>query len=196
MFDTEILPNIEGERVRLRWLTTNDVNSLFSIFSDPKVMRYWSSLPLADVAAAEKLLAEIHSYFEKRNLFQWGVARQTDNRIIGTCTLFHLDPDNRRAEIGYALGSENWGKGYMGDALKLLLNFCFDNLNLHRLEADVDPQNTASIKVLERLGFQREGYLRERWLVGGNVQDSLFYGLLKNEWQQHNYEGQTKQVRN
>ncbi len=196
MFDAEILPNIEGERVQLRWLTTNDVNSLFSIFSDPKVMRYWSSLPLADVAAAEKLLAEIHSYFEKRNLFQWGVARQTDNRIIGTCTLFHLDPDNRRAEIGYALGSENWGKGYMGDALKLLLNFCFDNLNLHRLEADVDPQNTASIKVLERLGFQREGYLRERWLVGGNVQDSLFYGLLKNEWQQHNYEGQTKQVRN
>ena len=192
MFDTEILPNIEGERVRLRWLTTNDVNSLFSIFSDPKVMRYWSSLPLADVAAAEKLLAEIHSYFEKRNLFQWGVARQTDNRIIGTCTLFHLDPDNRRAEIGYALGSENWGKGYMGDALKLLLNFCFDNLNLHRLEADVDPQNTASIKVLERLGFQREGYLRERWLVGGNVQDSLFYGLLKNEWQQHSYEGADK----
>ena len=196
MFDAEILPNIEGERVQLRWLTTNDVNSLFSIFSDPKVMCYWSSLPLADVAAAEKLLADIHSYFEKRNLFQWGVARQTDNQIIGTCTLFHLDLDNRRAEIGYALGSEHWGKGYMGDALTLLLDFCFDDLNLHRLEADVDPQNAASIKLLERLGFQREGYLRERWLVGGNVQDSLFYGLLKNEWQQHNYEGQTKQVRN
>ncbi len=183
MFDTKILPTINGEQVRLRWLTVSDVHSLYSIFSDPKVMRYWSSLPLENITAAEKLLEEIHNYFEKRVLFQWGVARQADDCVIGTCTLFHIDTDNRRAEIGYALGSEFWGNGYMREALTLLINFCFSNLNLHRLEADVDPQNTSSIKVLERLGFRKEGYLRERWLVGGGAQDSLFYGLLKKEWQ-------------
>ncbi len=183
MFDAKILPTINGDRVRLRWLTNNDVPSLFAIFSDPEVMRYWSSLPLADVAAAAELLEKIHDNFAKRLFFQWGVARCADDKVIGTCTLFQVDLDNRRAEIGYALASDYWGQGYMREALTLLLDFCFGTLNFHRLEADVDPQNLASIKTLERLGFKKEGYLRERWLVGGGVQDALFYGLLKSEWQ-------------
>jgi len=188
MFNAEILPTIKGDRVCLRWLTLNDVGSLFSIFSDPEVMRYWSSLPLDNLDAAENLLAGIHNNFEKRVLFQWGVARCEDDRIIGTCTLYHVDTDNRRAEIGYALGSKYWGNGYMREALTLFIDFCFGSLNLTRLEADVDPQNISSIKVLERLGFQKEGYLRERWLVGGGIQDSLFYGLLKKDWR-YDFEG-------
>ncbi len=194
MFDTKTLPVINGKRVRLRWLTLNDVNSLYSIFSDPEVMRYWSSSPLENIAAAEELLERIHNNFEKRVLFQWGVARRADDRVIGTCTLFHVDTDSRRAEVGYALGCEYWGNGYMREALTLLVNFCFYDLNLHRLEADVDPQNTSSIKLLERLGFRKEGYLRERWHVGGEIQDALFYGLLKNEWRCkfENEQGQTR----
>jgi RimJ/RimL family protein N-acetyltransferase len=70
----------------------------------------------------------------------------------------------------------------MQEALGALLNFAFDSLNLHRLEADVDPGNLSSVKTLERLGFRREGYLRERWHVGGEIQDALFYGLLRREW--------------
>jgi len=182
MFDSEILPTINGERVCLRWLEAKDVDSLFSIFSDPEVMQYWSSLPLDNTHAAEKLLADIHDGFQSRALFQWGIARYTDDRVIGTCTLYHIDTDNRRAEIGYALGRDYWGQGYMREALTSLINFCFGDLRLHRLEADVDPENLSSIKMLERLGFQKEGYLRERWLVGGGVQDSLYYGLLASEW--------------
>lgn len=183
MIDSETLPTIDANRVSLRWLNGEDAPGLFSIFSDPEVMRYWSSPPLADIEGARKLLAHIHEGFRQRTLFQWGVARRTDDRIIGTCTLFHLDTDNRRAELGYALGREHWGMGYMQEALGALLGFSFDELNLHRMEADVDPENLSSIKTLERLGFQREGYLRERWLVGGGIQDSLFYGLLRREWQ-------------
>jgi RimJ/RimL family protein N-acetyltransferase len=96
--------------------------------------------------------------------------------------LFHPDLDNRRAELGYALGREHWGKGYMQEALRALLDYSFNELNLHRLEADVDPRNASSIRTLEKLGFRQEGYLRERWLVGGGIQDSLFYGLLRSEW--------------
>ena len=182
MLDSENLPTINGGRIRLRRLTADDVDSLFSIFSDPEVMRYWSSTPLEDTKAAEKLLADIDDSFQKRVLFQWGIARQTDNYVIGTCTLYHIDTDNRRGEIGYALGSEHWRRGYMQEALTQLINFCFGSLNLHRLEADVDPKNNSSIKILERLGFRKEGYLRERWLVGGEVHDSLFYGLLVSDW--------------
>jgi len=183
MIDSETLPTITATRVSLRGLTDADASSLFAIFSDPEVMRYWSSPPLADEQGARKLLAEIHDYLRQQTLFQWGIARRTDDLVIGTCTLFHIDIANRRAEIGYALGREHWGNGYMQEALGALLDFSFDTLNMHRIEADVDPRNVSSVKTLERLGFQREGYLRERWLVNGEVQDALFYGLLRREWQ-------------
>jgi [ribosomal protein S5]-alanine N-acetyltransferase len=182
MIDSEILPTIEGERVCLRWLNDDDVNALFSIFSDPKVMQYWSSLPLEDTKAAQELLAVIRDGFQRKTLFQWGISLYRDNTVIGTCTLYHIDTRNRRAEIGYALGSKYWKNGFMQEALRLLIDYCFNSLNFHRLEADIDPLNAASIKLVERLGFQKEGYLRERWLVGGNAQDSLIYGLLKNDW--------------
>ena len=183
MIDSEILPTIDAPRVSLRRLTDADVSSLFSFFSDPEVMRYWSSPPFDDIEGARKLLADIREYFRQRTLFQWGIARRTDDTVIGTCTLFHIDSANRRAEIGYALGREHWKQGYMQEALEALLGFSFDELNMHRIEADVDPRNVSSRKTLERLGFQREGYLRERWLVGGEIQDALFYGLLRREWQ-------------
>jgi RimJ/RimL family protein N-acetyltransferase len=70
----------------------------------------------------------------------------------------------------------------MGEALQTLLTYAFEVLELRRLEADVDPRNAASIRTLERLGFKREGFLRERWHVDGEIQDALFYGLLKREW--------------
>jgi RimJ/RimL family protein N-acetyltransferase len=81
------------------------------------------------------------------------------------------------------MGSAYWGKGYMNEALTALIVHAFDVMELRRLEADVDPRNTASIRTLERLGFQREGFLRERWHVEGELQDAYFYGLLKREWQ-------------
>ncbi len=186
MIEAEILPTIDAERLRLRWLAQSDVPALYEIFSHAEVMRYWSSLPLEDLRGAEALLARVHDGFHRRQLFQWGVARRTDDLVIGTCTLAHLDANNRRAEVGYVLGREHWGQGYIQEALTALLCFAFDELNLHRIEADVDPRNDASIRTLERLGFQREGYLRERWLVGGGIYDSLFYGLLRSEWRERN----------
>ena len=182
MINSETLPTITADRIALRPLDEGDVRALFAIFSEPDVMRYWSSPPLEDISEASTLLAHIQDGFRRRALFQWGVARRAGARVLGTWTRFHPDLDNRRAELGYALGREHWGKGYMGEALTVLLNYSFGELNLHRLEADVDPRNASSIRTLERLGFRQEGYLRERWLVGGGIQDSLFYGLLGSEW--------------
>lgn len=181
MISADRLPTLTASRVCLRWLTEDDVEALFAIFSDPEVMRFWSSPPLAEVSGARGL-DHIHACFLRRELFQWGVARRSDDLVIGTCTLYHLDAGNGRAEIGFALGREHWGNGYIGEALRTLLDFAFGELGLYRLEADVDPRNEASIRTLERLGFQKEGLLRERWRVDGGVQDSLFLGLLRREW--------------
>ena len=145
-------------------------------------MRYWSTLPLPDKDAAAKLIDEIMRDVDRGTLFKWGIALNTNDAVIGTTTLFNLDLDNGRAEIGYALARDFWGQGYMSEALQALLEYSFELLRLRRLEADVDPRNDASIRTLERLGFKREGFLRERWHVGGEIQDALFYGLLKREW--------------
>jgi len=145
-------------------------------------MRYWSRPPLPDMAAAESLLAEIISDVAKGRMMKWGLARSEDDFVIGTVTLFQIDLDNGRAELGYALAREHWGQGFMNEALQSLLEYAFEILKLRRLEADVDPRNSASIRTLERLGFQREGFLRERWHVAGEIQDALFYGLLEREW--------------
>ena len=180
--DAKRLPIISTPRVVLRWISEDDVDDLYEVFSHPKVMRYWSTPPLASREAAAQLQSEIATGNESNAMLKWGLALRDSNRIIGTTTLFNLNLENGRAELGYALGHAHWGKGYMHEALQALLAHAFEVMQLRRLEADVDPRNTASIRTLERLGFQREGFLRERWCVNGEIQDALFFGLLRHEW--------------
>ena len=176
------LPTIPTERLRLRWLTSSDVPSLAAIFGDPEVCRYWSRPALSDLAAAEGLHDEIMRCFAARSLFQWGIAERETNLVLGTCTLAALSPEHRRAELGFALARAAWGRGYIAEALPALLAFAFEKLDLHRIEADVDPRNERSIRALERLGFEREGHLRERYHVNGELQDAVLYGLLRSDW--------------
>ena len=182
MITSETLPTIQAKRISLRWLTENDVKALYDIFSNDEVAKYWSRLPFTQLKEASELLESIHNHFRQQDLYQWGIAKNSDQQIIGTCTLSHVDANNRRAELGYALNRNYWGNGYMGEALVALIDYAFVNLNLHRLEADVDPRNEKSIRALESLGFKKEGFLRERWQVGGSVQDAFFYGLLEQDW--------------
>jgi ribosomal-protein-alanine N-acetyltransferase len=180
--DWQLLPPIKTPRLSLRWISADDVEAFYAIYSDPEVMRYWSTPPLPDLAAAGRLIDDIHEKFKRRELLKWGIALGTDDTLIGSVTLFHPDFTHRRVELGYALGRAHWGKGYMQETLKAVLTYAFEVLNFHRIEADVDPRNTASVRTLERLGFQREGYLRERWQVNGEIQDAFFYGLLRPDW--------------
>ena len=176
------LPTIEAERVRLRWLDEGDVPRLFDLFSHPEVMRYWSCPAFADTAQAKELLDSIHESFAERSLFQWGVVHKGRDLLIGTSTLAHLDFGNGRAELGFALARDQWGNGLMREAVTALIDFAFRKLELRRLEADADPRNARSVALLEKLGFVREGFLRERWHVNGEIQDAAFYGLLAREW--------------
>ena len=176
------LPVINTPRLVLRWISEDDIDGLYDVFSDPQVMRYWSTPPLPNREAAAAMQREIADGNLRDTMIKWGLALRESNHVIGTTTLFNLNLDNGRAEIGYAMSRAYWGKGYMHEALSALLSHAFEVLELRRLEADVDPRNAASIRTLERLGFQREGFLRERWHVNGEIQDALFYGLLRREW--------------
>lgn len=176
------LPTLEGERVRLRWMTRDDAPALFEVFSDPEVTRYWSSPPLSDLAGAIQLVADVHELFEQRRLFEWGIALREGGPLLGACTLLQLDSLHRRAELGFAIGRAAWGRGIARDAVERLIEFAFVELGLERLEADVDPDNERSLRLLERQGFRREGLLRERWRTFGEPRDAVFLGLLRREW--------------
>lgn len=182
MIFSDELPPLTGSRVMLRHPTALDTPDLFELFRDPDVTRYWSRPPMRDSLEASHYLEEILQGLATRTLFQWCLAEKTTRRLIGTCTLFHCDSRNRRAECGYALASPYWGRGYMTEALTLLFDFAFEQLKLHRLEADVDPRNQASLKLLERLGFEHEGLARERWLLNGETLDACLLGLLASDW--------------
>lgn len=177
------LPELSSPRLVLRWLEPDDASALFRIYSDPEAMKYWSSLPMTSEGDAHALLDGIAAGLEEGRLFEWGVALQESDEVIGTVTLASLDGANKRAEIGFMLDRAMWRRGYMSEALRTLLDYAFGALGLERIEADVDPRNESSLRLLERLGFQREGYLRERWRVGGGVQDTVLLGLLRREWQ-------------
>lgn len=176
------LPTIAAARVRLRWLTSADVPEMYEIFSDPEVMKFWSSPPLQGIESAARLVSEIHEYFSAGTLYQWGIARVEDDRVIGTCTLAAIDVRHKRAELGFAVKRAQWGRGYASEAAEALVAFAFRTLGMHRIEADADPRNVASIRCLERLGFRREGYARERYHLNGEVQDAVLYGLLRSEF--------------
>jgi [ribosomal protein S5]-alanine N-acetyltransferase len=176
------LPRLRGQRVELRSLTAQDAPAIFEIFGDPEVMTFWSSPPLPDVAAAAGMIDEIDDLFRTRRLFQWGICRRDGDEVIGTATLWQVDRAHRRAELGIALGRRAWGQGFASDALSLLIGFSFGTFDLHRLEADIDPENQRSLRLFERHGFRREGYLRERWHHLGQVRDGVFLGLLRREW--------------
>jgi RimJ/RimL family protein N-acetyltransferase len=173
---------LETERLLLRPLAAADAQSLFALFSDPKMMRYWSSPPWTSVAKAHELIAKDHLAMPTGVHLRLGVELRDTGALVGTCTLFDFVPQCRRAELGYGLGSACWGRGYMHEALVALLGFGFSELALHRVEADIDPRNLASARSLERLGFVKEGHLRERWIVDGEVSDSGLYGLLRSDW--------------
>jgi len=174
-------PRLVGGRLALRPPREGDIDALHALFSDPAVMRYWSRPPLADRAEAEAMHRRFETGFATREALTWAIATP-DDALVGTCTLFRFEPRHRRAEIGYALRSDLWGRGLAREALTLLLDWAFPALRLHRIEADVDPRNDGSRQLLLRLGFRSEGVLRERYFVGDEVSDTELFGLLASEW--------------
>jgi RimJ/RimL family protein N-acetyltransferase len=173
---------IELERVRLRKLEESDADAIFALYSDPEVGRYLARPALAERTQAEELIARVHAGYADGSSMQLGIERKDDGVLMGHCLLFHFHEFSRRAEIGYSLGRAYWSKGYMHEALMALVGLAFGPLNLNRLEADIDPRNLSSARTLERLGFAKEGLLRERWIVRGEASDTAFYGLLQSEW--------------
>ena len=178
----EVVPELRSARLVLREVRQADAPAFHAAFSHPEVMALWSTPPHADQAETERLLRHDHEQFVAGRRIDWALTLPADDVAIGRISLTSLDAQNRRGELGYLLHRPSWGKGLAHEAQCAVIDWAFGPLGLHRLEADVDPGNHASLRSVERLGFRREGYLPERWLVGGRWFDSVVFGLLARDW--------------
>lgn len=173
---------IETDRFIVRLVEAADLPALMRVNGDSEVTRF---LPYE----AWQTLADAEAWYERMNNLQLGgqtlqfviVAKQTAV-AIGTCLIFRLEEESARAELGYVLGRSYWGSGAMQEVLRALIRCAFRDLWLRRLEAEVDPRNIASHKLLINLGFTQEGLLRQRWFTKGEPTDVNIYGLLRDEW--------------
>ncbi|HEU4664969.1 MAG TPA: GNAT family protein [Dokdonella sp.] len=176
------IPELADARVRLRALASRDADGLFALHSDADVMRYWSFPAWTERAQAIEHIERMQRERAVREFYPWVATLPGSDTLVGTCSLFGVDREHRRSVIGYALLPSLWGRGLAGAMLQLALGHAFEGIGLERIEADIDPDNVASCRLVERVGFVREGTLRERWRVGGGVQDTALYGLLRREW--------------
>ena len=176
------VPVLETQRIRLRPYRAGDDEAMFALYSDPRVMRYWSFAPWVELAQARTYLSRALDGMDSGEIFPWAIADRDSDRLIGALTLFSLHAEQLRAEVGYSLSPDFQGRGLAAEALRLGLAHAIDSLGLVRIEADIDPRNEPSARLLERLGFVREGLLRQRWRVNGEICDSAFYGLLAEDF--------------
>jgi RimJ/RimL family protein N-acetyltransferase len=145
-------------------------------------MRYWATAPWTSRQQALERIKKDEECFSDGSALRLALQPASGGEILGTVSLFAFSEQSQRAEIGYILARKAWGKGLIHEALSALLTYAVENLKLRRIEADIDPRNQRSARSLERLGFTREGLLRERWVVEGEVSDTALYGLLAREW--------------
>lgn len=169
-------------RLKLRWLDETDAAAQFAIYSDPVAMRYWSNKPWTGMDQAHEAIAKTLDAYREGTGLRFGIELQSTGEMIGNVNLYDILDANRRCDVGYALARAHWRQGYLGEALPAALDYAFTVLGLNRIEADIDPRNIASEKLLQRMGFRQEGYLRERWIVNGEMCDAAFYGLLLSDW--------------
>ena len=179
---SEETPHIETANLHLRTITEQDCDAFFEIFSDARTLQYWSGSPITDREEAVELVKQEIGIARSKTCINWGIAEPDSNFLIGKFTLFNFHTQNRRAEVGYVLNRRYWGKGHMSEVMQCVLQFAFNDLALHRLEADTDPENIASLALLEKFGFKREGYFRERWYVQDKWLDSVMLGLLGSDY--------------
>jgi RimJ/RimL family protein N-acetyltransferase len=176
-------PTLHTVRLRLRPFNDADANALFALHTNVNVLCYWDSPPWSDRGRADRFIEACARMAEGGTGMRLAVDRDSDGAFIGWCSLARWNPDFRSASLGYCFDDAAWGHGYATEAARAMLQWAFDTLELNRVQAETDTRNAASARVLEKLGFVREGTLREDCVVNDEVSDSWVYGLIRREWE-------------
>lgn len=172
-------PTLCSTRLVLREMTPADAPALFSMRSDARVMEHIGRPRASTLQDAVDLQERIATDLAANSGITWAIQLQDDPVMIGTIGYYRMKLEHHTAEVGYMLGADHWGKGYMSEALQAVVQCGFDRFLFHRIEAITDPRNNASRKLLEKCGFSLEGIQRENFLWNGEFQDSTIYARLR-----------------
>lgn len=172
-------PEIKTERLLLRRLKKDDVNEIFSLRSNEEVMKYIDKERAASLKDAEIFINLINGSADSNTGITWAIElKQNPGKMIGSIGFWRLIKEHFRAEIGYMLHPDFWRKGIMKEALVAVIDFGFNEIKLHSIEAQINPENTASARILESFGFVKEAHFKENYFFEGTFSDTIVYSKL------------------
>ncbi|MEL6866718.1 MAG: GNAT family N-acetyltransferase [Bacteroidota bacterium] len=174
-------PKLESKRLYYRAFEPSDAPQMLAIRSNAQVMRYMDTTPFKSEEEALQMIQRIQQKFQEQKGINWVLMEKNSQAFIGYFGFWRIQQAHCRGEIGYALLPDFWARGYMKEAMNTLIRFGFDQLWLHSIEANVNPANQRSIRLLERTGFVKEAYYRENYLYNNQFLDSVIYGLLERD---------------
>lgn len=177
-------PELTTERLRLRAVEPGDAAVFFQLLADPSVVRYLGRAPMRRLEDAEHRVGVYRQTFAEQTGIVWTMVARATGDVVGNILLWKLDRDHFRAELGYILAPALWGRGLVTEAATVVLDHAFGPLGLHSVAAQLDPDNAASRRVLEKLGFVQEAHYREDFFhpVEQRFTDTAVYSLLAPAW--------------
>jgi len=172
-------PEISTNRLHLRRITQLDRADIFALRSNIVAMKHIGKAIPVEMTEIDNLIQKMENGIETNTAIGWGVCLKGQNRAIGSVGFHRIQLDHHRAEIGYMLLPEYWRLGFMNELMPELINFGFNHMKVHSLEANVDPANEKSVRLLKKFGFRKEAYFHENYFFNGNYLDSEIYSLLQ-----------------
>lgn len=173
---------IETERLLIRPIWANDNELVFSYRSDTEMNKYQGFVPKELKEVDEFIAKNPLKFNQPESWYQVVIIEKKSNKIIGDIGIHFVGDDDFQCEIGCTLNKKYQGKGFATNAMKITIDYLFHNLNKHRISGSVDPNNSNSIRLLERLNFRKEAHFKESLFVNGEWKDDVIYGILKSEW--------------
>jgi [ribosomal protein S5]-alanine N-acetyltransferase len=182
MIDENTFPVIETNRLVLRQVTKDDAEDILKYLSDKNVMEHYGMEPFKSLDDALDEIYWYQSIFEKKTGIRWGITLKGQERVIGSCGFLNIVPQHYRSEIGFELSKDFWGQGIASEAVEVVIKYGFEQLNLQRIQALIEPPNISSQKLVERMGFIKEGLLRNYEFTCGKFDDLFMHSLLKQDF--------------
>jgi len=175
--------NLATKRLIIRPISLADKNEVFEYRSDSETNKYQGWIPTT-VSDVETFIGKLSKKInEPGTWFQFAIVEKETNKIIGDLGIHFFDNENRQVEIGITVHRDFQNKGYAKEAVIRVIDCLFKELNKHRITASIDPDNENSIRLVERIGFRKEGHFVESLLINGKWVDDLIYALIEKDWE-------------
>jgi len=176
---------IETADLLLRPIELADLDAYFALYSDADVMRGWGTHPHTSKDETKKLIEGLQAQMASGELIRWAIAEKQDpTRLLGDVGYWRFVKVRHRGELGAKLSKACWQKGWMTQALSAVIHYGFNEMGLHSVEGNIDPKNIGSIKLVEKIGFERIGVIREHSYdpFENRYLDTILFSLTKSDW--------------